>query len=135
MPAAIDTIMANLPPARAGVGSAVHDTVREFGGALGLAVIGSVAATSYATSMHRELDRFPNLTNTDRTMLTDNVGAAIQASRRVDPPVRASPRPDSAGYNIVAIQLAAVVRRRVLPKRVSTMGLAVSVAARFRPIV
>ena len=41
-------IMATLPPARAGVGSAVNDTVREFGGALGVAVIGSVAATSYA---------------------------------------------------------------------------------------
>jgi hypothetical protein len=82
MPAATEMIMASLPPARAGVGSAVNDTVREFGGALGVAVIGSVAATSYATSMHRELDRFPNLTSTDRTMLTNNVGAAIQASRR-----------------------------------------------------
>jgi EmrB/QacA subfamily drug resistance transporter len=82
MPAATEMIMASLPPARAGVGSAVNDTVREFGGALGVAVIGSVAATSYATSMHSELDRFPNLTSTDRTMLSDNVGAAIQASRQ-----------------------------------------------------
>ena len=59
MPPATELIMATLPPARAGVGSAVNDTVREFGGALGVAVIGSVAATSYATSMHGELDRFP----------------------------------------------------------------------------
>ena len=59
MPAATEMIMATLPPARAGVGSAVNDTVREFGGALGVAVIGSVAATSYATSMRGELDRFP----------------------------------------------------------------------------
>ena len=66
MPAATEMIMATLPPARAGVGSAVNDTVREFGGALGVAVIGSVAATTYATSMHGELDRFPNLTDTDR---------------------------------------------------------------------
>ena len=83
MPAATEMIMASLPPARAGVGSAVNDTVREFGGALGVAVIGSVAATSYATSMRSELDRFPNLTSTDRTMLTNNVGAAIHASRRL----------------------------------------------------
>ena len=62
MPPATEMIMATLPPARAGVGSAVNDTVREFGGALGVAVIGSVAATSYATSMRGELDQFPNLT-------------------------------------------------------------------------
>jgi EmrB/QacA subfamily drug resistance transporter len=83
MPAATEMIMASLPPARAGVGSAVNDTVREFGGALGVAVIGSVAATSYAASMHRELDRFPNLTNADRTLLANNVGAAIHTARQL----------------------------------------------------
>jgi EmrB/QacA subfamily drug resistance transporter len=83
MPAATEMIMATLPPARAGVGSAVNDTVREFGGALGVAVIGSVAATSYASSMHHELVRFPNLTDIDRSLLTNNVGAAVQASRQL----------------------------------------------------
>ena len=83
MPAATEMIMATLPPARAGVGSAVNDTVREFGGALGVAVIGSVAATSYATSMHGKLGRFPTLTAVDRSMLTNNVGAAIDASQRL----------------------------------------------------
>ena len=83
MPAATEMIMASLPPARAGVGSAVNDTVREFGGALGVAVIGSVAATSYASSMHRELVSFPNLVDTDRTMLANNLGAALQVSRRL----------------------------------------------------
>jgi EmrB/QacA subfamily drug resistance transporter len=83
MPAATEMIMATLPPARAGVGSAVNDTVREFGGALGVAVIGSVAATSYATSMHDKLDQFPNLTAADRSMLVNNVGAAIHASQHL----------------------------------------------------
>ena len=59
MPAATDLIMATLPPARAGVGSAVNDTVRELGGALGVAVIGSIAATSYASSMQSELTALP----------------------------------------------------------------------------
>src|SRR5207244_13296928 len=61
MPAATDLIMATLPPARAGVGSAVNDTVRELGGALGVAVIGSIAATSYASLMRTELTRFPRI--------------------------------------------------------------------------
>jgi EmrB/QacA subfamily drug resistance transporter len=83
MPAATEMIMATLPPARAGVGSAVNDTVREFGGALGVAVIGSVAATSYATSMRSKLDQFPNLTGIDRSLLLNNVGAAIHASQQL----------------------------------------------------
>ena len=83
MPAATEMIMATLPPARAGVGSAVNDTVREFGGALGVAVIGSVAATSYASSMHHEVVRFANLTDIDRSLLTNNVGAALHTARKL----------------------------------------------------
>jgi EmrB/QacA subfamily drug resistance transporter len=83
MPAATEVIMATLPPARAGVGSAVNDTVREFGGALGVAVIGSIAATGYASSMHQELRRFPELSAVDRTMITNNVGAAIDTTRHL----------------------------------------------------
>jgi EmrB/QacA subfamily drug resistance transporter len=83
MPAATEMIMATLPPARAGVGSAVNDTVREFGGALGVAVIGSVAATSYASSMHHEVERFANLTDIDRSLLTNNVGAALDTARQL----------------------------------------------------
>jgi EmrB/QacA subfamily drug resistance transporter len=85
MPSATDIIMATLPPARAGVGSAVNDTVRELGGALGVAVIGSVAATSYTSTLRTELNRFPELTEPVRSGLTDNVGAAIDMSDRIGP--------------------------------------------------
>jgi hypothetical protein len=61
----------------------VNDTVREFGGALGVAVIGSVAATTYATSMRSELDRFPTLDGVDRSLVVDNVGAALETSRHL----------------------------------------------------
>jgi EmrB/QacA subfamily drug resistance transporter len=85
MPAATDLIMATLPPARAGVGSAVNDTVRELGGALGVAVIGSVAATSYASSMQRELARFPRISEPVRHLLTDNVGSALHTGGQLGP--------------------------------------------------
>src|SRR3954451_3033078 len=81
MPPATEMIMATLPPARAGVGSAVNDTVREFGGVLGVAVIGSVAATTYAASMRSQLDQFQGLSGVDRSLLVDNVGAAVQTAR------------------------------------------------------
>src|SRR5262249_561925 len=43
------TIIVSLPLNKAGVGSAVNDTTRELGGALGVAVIGSVLASLYRT--------------------------------------------------------------------------------------
>jgi MFS transporter, DHA2 family, multidrug resistance protein len=46
------TVMQNvLPLARVGAGSAVQNTVRQVGGALGVAVIGSVLATQYTSNM------------------------------------------------------------------------------------
>lgn len=46
------TVMQNvLPLARAGAGSAVQNTVRQVGGALGVAVIGTVLATQYAQNL------------------------------------------------------------------------------------
>jgi EmrB/QacA subfamily drug resistance transporter len=83
MPAATELIMATLPPARAGVGSAVNDTVRELGGALGVAVIGSVAASTYASNLQGDLDHIPGLTDGLRAAVTDNVGAAIGASHHL----------------------------------------------------
>ena len=45
---ATESIMQVLPPARAGVGSAVNDATRELGGTLGVAVVGSLFASQYA---------------------------------------------------------------------------------------
>src|SRR5262249_11910097 len=42
---ATSEIMVSVPPAKAGVGSAVNDTTRELGGALGIALLGSIATT------------------------------------------------------------------------------------------
>jgi DHA2 family multidrug resistance protein-like MFS transporter len=47
MPPAMESIMSSLPRERAGVGSAVSNTVRQVGGALGVAVLGSVLAGVY----------------------------------------------------------------------------------------
>jgi hypothetical protein len=49
MAPATDSVMGSLPLAKAGVGSAVNDTTRQVGGALGVAVIGSVLASTYGT--------------------------------------------------------------------------------------
>ena len=48
---ATGSIMSAVPPAKAGVGSAVNDTTREVGGALGIAVLGSIASAAYRSSV------------------------------------------------------------------------------------
>jgi EmrB/QacA subfamily drug resistance transporter len=48
---ATESILLVLPPARAGVGSAVNDATRELGGTLGVAVVGSVFASVYAARL------------------------------------------------------------------------------------
>ncbi len=47
MAPATESIMGSLPRAKAGVGSAVNDTTRQVGGALGVAIIGSVMSSVY----------------------------------------------------------------------------------------
>ena len=54
------TVMQNvLPLARAGAGSAVQNTVRQVGGALGVAVIGTILATRYAQNVEPFLANLP----------------------------------------------------------------------------
>ena len=48
---ATESIMNSLPAARANIGSAVNDTTRELGGALGVAVVGSVMSALYANRL------------------------------------------------------------------------------------
>ncbi|HEX5613760.1 MAG TPA: MFS transporter [Acidimicrobiia bacterium] len=47
MAPATESIMGSLPRAKAGVGSAVNDTTRQVGGALGVAIVGSVMSSIY----------------------------------------------------------------------------------------
>jgi hypothetical protein len=48
------SIMGSVPPERAGVGSAINDTTRQVGGALGVAVMGSVGSSAFRRAVHAE---------------------------------------------------------------------------------
>ena len=56
---ATGSIMAAVPPAKAGVGSAVNDTTREVGGALGIAVLGSLSSAAYRSALDLDGLRLP----------------------------------------------------------------------------
>ena len=53
---ATESIMQVLPPARAGVGSAINDATRELGGTLGVAVVGSLFSSLYGAKLVELLD-------------------------------------------------------------------------------
>jgi MFS transporter, DHA2 family, multidrug resistance protein len=66
-------IMTSVPLSKAGVGSAVNDTTRELGGALGIALLGSIANTAYRSGV--ELDGL-QLPAGARAAAGESIGAA-----------------------------------------------------------
>jgi EmrB/QacA subfamily drug resistance transporter len=56
---ATEAIMGSLPRNRAGVGSAVNDTTRQVGGALGVAILGSLLSSTYAAHVRPLLNAIP----------------------------------------------------------------------------
>jgi hypothetical protein len=63
-------IVTSLPLPKAGVGSAVNDTTRELGGALGVAVVGSVLASLYRGDIAQRLAAFPSTASGVTTSLS-----------------------------------------------------------------
>ena len=57
MPPATESIMASVPREKAGAGSAINNVSRQVGGALGIAVLGSVLAASYRQRINPTLTK------------------------------------------------------------------------------
>jgi EmrB/QacA subfamily drug resistance transporter len=71
------SIMSSIPMSKAGVGSAMNDTTRELGGALGVAVLGSLLASRYNSHVAPVVRALPaNL----RHAATESLGQAIAIS-------------------------------------------------------
>jgi MFS transporter, DHA2 family, multidrug resistance protein len=70
---ATSEIMTSVPLSKAGVGSAVNDTTRELGGAVGIALMGSIANTAYRSGI--DLDGL-QLPAGSRAIAQESIGAA-----------------------------------------------------------
>jgi len=75
---ATESIMGSLPPGKAGVGSAVNDTTRQTGGALGVAVIGTIFALRYHAVVQPQAAAIPGPVRAD---VIDSIGKALDAAR------------------------------------------------------
>src|SRR5215207_4062713 len=77
---ATSEIMTSVPLSKAGVGSAVNDTTRELGGALGIALMGSIANSAYRSNIDLDGVRLPAGT---RAVAEDSIGAADAVAGRI----------------------------------------------------
>ncbi|MBY6367826.1 MFS transporter [Rhodococcoides corynebacterioides] len=66
---ATESIMSSLPLDEAGAGAAVNDTTREIGGTLGVAVLGSLVASYYVSTVRPLVEAIPSaiMTDTEKT--------------------------------------------------------------------
>jgi hypothetical protein len=78
---ATEAIMGAVPKAKAGVGSAMNDATRLFGGTLGVAIIGSVAASLYSNRLVATLA--PALPARAVAAAKGSVGGALVASHQL----------------------------------------------------
>ena len=80
IPPATESIMSTLPREKAGVGSAVSNTVRQVAGALGIAVLGSVLAGVYRGEVGPAFDTLPGpARDAARESISGAYGVAEQA--------------------------------------------------------
>lgn len=80
MAPATDAIMGAIPEANAGVGSAVNDTTRQVGGAMGVAVLGSLFATFYASKMSSSVAGLPE---PQAHLAEDSIGGTLAVAAQI----------------------------------------------------
>jgi hypothetical protein len=80
MPPSTGAIMSSVPLNKAGVGSAVNDTTRELGGALGIAILGSIVASAYRSNV--DVSQLPPAA---AAAAKESVGGALGVSPTLEP--------------------------------------------------
>jgi AcrR family transcriptional regulator len=79
MPPATESIMGSLPREKAGVGSAMNDTTRQVGGAVGVALLGSILSSQFGSHVSDALAGVAPAGVIDGAR--DSVGAALGLAR------------------------------------------------------
>jgi EmrB/QacA subfamily drug resistance transporter len=78
MAPATESIMSVVPREKAGAGAAVNNSVRQVGGALGVAILGSVLAASYAAHLGGAVDVLPAEARAEASQSIVTTLAAVQ---------------------------------------------------------
>lgn len=75
-------LMASVPRNRSGMGSAMNDTTRELGGALGVAVLGAILSATYENSIHETAAQFGGAI---KEGLESSLAVALQVAEKLGP--------------------------------------------------
>lgn len=75
-------LMASVPRNRSGMGSAMNDTTRELGGALGVAVLGAILSATYTEKIAATVSHFPAQV---REGLESSLAVALQVAQKLGP--------------------------------------------------
>ena len=78
-----DLIVGAAPPERAGVASAISETSSEFGGALGIAILGSIGTAVYRMKVGDEMPEQISGQLADEA--TETLGGAVTVASKLDP--------------------------------------------------
>jgi Na+/melibiose symporter-like transporter len=139
LPAAMNAALGELPPARAGSGSALISALRQAGGTIGVAVLGTILSSGYHSALGA-LDRPP---------ASDSASAGVAAARASGHPVTVASvqaafthgmdlmLATTAGICALAAVLAVLVlpgRRSVLPPGEDGDGAVLAGAAPEGPV-
>lgn len=124
MAPATESVMGSLPREKAGVGSAVNDTTRQVGGALGVAIIGSAVSSAYASRVASAAGDFG---------LDQASGAAAQSSLGAAQKVGVALGADAASFIQAANQAFVDAMSIGLRVSVAVVFLAAIMAWRYLP--
>src|ERR1700761_6865340 len=102
MAPASNTIMTTVPAHQAGAGSAINDTIREVGGALGVAIVGSLAAAGYRSHLSTALHA-AHVPAAVTKVATGSVAAANAVGARVGGASGHQPLPPSPSPYVTAM--------------------------------
>ncbi|SEF75559.1 drug resistance transporter, EmrB/QacA subfamily [Nonomuraea solani] len=109
MPAAISALMGTIPPAHAGVGSALNSTIQQMGAALGIAALGSVVSSGFTAGMPAGATEQARRSIGDALALGEP--AIADAARQAFTSAMSSAFTISAGGVVAAAVLALIVMR------------------------
>jgi hypothetical protein len=102
--------MGAVPEAKAGVGSAMNDTTRQVGGALGVAILGSLVNAAYSSTMAGPASTLPAPA---ADAARNSVGAATQIAAQVGGPAGGALQTAAAGAFVDALGVATLVAAAV----------------------
>lgn len=81
---ATNMILDSVPKNRSGMAAAMNDTTRELGGALGIAILGSIMTSAYNSDVKTKLETLSQIPAEAKEHLSDSLAVALQVIKKLE---------------------------------------------------